>query len=76
LVHPNYQGLKLGKLLFRKSVGFCQKAVYEKVFLWTLNNLDVARTIYQANGFKLEEKKKNYLWGHHIVEEYYVLNFK
>ncbi len=76
LVHPDHQGLKIGKRLFRKAIEFCQKAGYKKIFLWTLNNLDVARTIYQINGFKLEEQKKNQLWGHHLIEEYYVLNLK
>lgn len=76
IVHPDYRGIGLGKSLFGKALGFCQDAGYEKIFLWTLDNLAAARTIYEANGFKSEEKKKNYLWGHHLVEEYYVLNFK
>jgi len=76
VVHPGYRGIGLGKSLFVKALGFCQAAGYEKIFLWTLDNLATARTIYEANGFKLVEKKKNYLWGHHLVEEYCVLNLK
>jgi hypothetical protein len=41
-----------------------------------LDNLAAARTIYETNGFKLVEKKDNYLWGHNLVEEYYVLNLR
>jgi len=76
LVHPAYRGITLGKRLFREALGFCQAAGYEKIFLWTLDNLAAARNIYETNGFKLVEKQKNYLWGHHLVEEYHVLNLK
>lgn len=76
VVHPDYRGIALGKSLFGKALGFCQAAGYEKIILWTLDHLAAARTIYEANGFKLVEKKKNYLWGHHLVEEYYVLDLK
>ncbi len=74
LVHPEYRGVKLGKYLFEKALKFCQIAGYDMVFLWTLDNLAAARTIYETNGFKREDKKKHFLWGKHLVEEYYVLN--
>jgi len=76
LVHPGYRGTALGKSLFGKALEFCHSSGYEKIFLWTLDTLAAARTIYETNGFKLKEEKKNYLWGHQLVEEYYVLNLK
>jgi GNAT superfamily N-acetyltransferase len=76
IVHPGYRGIALGKRLFGEALKFCQAAGYKKIFLWTLDNLAAARTIYETNGFKLVEKKDNYLWGHNLVEEYYVLNLR
>jgi len=76
LVHPDYRGIQLGKHLFGEALKFCQDAEYEKVYLWTLGHLDAARTIYHKNGFKLLEKNKIVQFGHHLVEEYHVLNLK
>jgi len=73
LVRPEYRRIKLGRLLFEKALKFCQSAGYDKIFLWTLDILAAARAVYEANGFKKENEKKHFLWGHHLVEEYHVL---
>jgi|LDZT01.1.fsa_nt_gi GNAT superfamily N-acetyltransferase len=76
LVHPDFQGLKLGKYLFQRAIDFCRNAEYERIVLWTLENLFAAKAIYEAKGFQPEEKKKHYLWGQELTEVYYVLNLK
>lgn len=76
LVHPDYRGIGLGKYLFKKAITFCKEAGYKVIFLWTLEHLDAARNIYEKNNFELKEKKKHYLWGHDLVEEYYVLHLE
>ena len=76
LVHPDYRGIKLGQHLFKEAIQFCQKCDYHRIFLWTLDNLDAARAIYERNSFLLVENKEHYLWGRQLVEEYYVLNLK
>lgn len=73
LVHPDYQGKKLGKRLLDQSIKFCQDVGYKRLFLWTLAHLKAAKSIYEKNGFKLVEQKKHSLWGKQMVEEYYVL---
>ena len=76
LVHPAYQGLKLGKHLISKAISFCKEANYDTIFLWTLSHLSAARAIYLANGFHLTETKKNDLWGKELTEECYTLRLK
>lgn len=76
LVHPDYRGIKLGQHLFKEAIQFCQKYDYHMIFLWTLDNLDAARAIYERNSFILVEQKEHYLWGRQLVEEYHVLNLK
>ncbi len=73
IVHPEFRGLKLGKCLMEKAIEFCRHAGYRQIFLWTLHHLDAARAIYEMNGFKLGEQKKHFLWGQHLIEEYYIL---
>ncbi|MBN2395150.1 MAG: GNAT family N-acetyltransferase [Candidatus Atribacteria bacterium] len=74
LVHPDYQGIKLGKHLFSETLNFCKNTGYKWIYLWTLDHLTAAKKIYEDNGFKMKEQKRHDLWGHHLVEEYYVLN--
>ena len=76
LVHPHYQGLSLGRYLFQEAIDFSRNAGYESIFLWTLDNLLAAKHIYEANGFRKEQKKKHFLWGRQLEELYYVLKLK
>jgi ribosomal protein S18 acetylase RimI-like enzyme len=75
IVHPEYRGKTIGRFLCKKAIEFCQNAGYDSIYLWTLGNLVAARKIYEANGFQLIKKKQNQLWGHNLVEEFYVLKF-
>lgn len=74
LVRPDYQGIRLGKHLFDKALNFCHNVGYKSVYLWTLDHLSAAKIIYVNNGFRMREQKKHYLWGHHLIEEYYTLD--
>jgi GNAT superfamily N-acetyltransferase len=76
LIHPDYRGIGLGKLLVEKAINFCRDAGYQSIFLWTLENLTAARAIYEKYGFRLKEEKEHFLWGQNLIEQYYVLNLK
>lgn len=75
LIHPDYRGVGLGRLLVKESISFSQEAGYQSIFLWTLKHLAAARALYEKYGFQLEEEKDNFLWGQNVTEQYYVLNF-
>ncbi|MDD4362836.1 MAG: GNAT family N-acetyltransferase [Atribacterota bacterium] len=73
LVHPDYQGLKIGKSLLEEAIIFSKKVGYKEIFLWTLSNLETAKIIYEKAGFKLKEQKESFIWDRKLVEEFYIL---
>jgi N-acetylglutamate synthase-like GNAT family acetyltransferase len=73
LIHPNWRGLGLGRILLREALQFCKECRYKAVFLWTVSYLTAATHLYKSAGFKKTEKKTSKLWGHTVTEERYVL---
>ena len=59
LVEPSARGLGLGKRLVSECVRFARQAGYQKITLWTQDELAAARGIYRATGFKLARKEPN-----------------
>ena len=74
LVHPNFRGIGLGRILLQKELHFCGECGYKIIFLWTVSNLTVATHLYESAGFKQTEEKTSKLWGQMITEERYVLH--
>ena len=62
-VEKDFRGRGLGSRLLEIVVSFCKKAGYEGVFLWTVSDLDAARSVYQKRGFKLAEEKGECNWA-------------
>lgn len=70
LVEPEARGSGVGKALMQKLLDRCKEKQYEGIFLWTVNKLPAARSIYERFGFKLTEKKpEKLLWGQNVIEE-------
>ncbi len=76
ILHPDIQGLGIGKRLVEEGIGFCREKGYSSIFLWTVGHLDAATHIYQSEGFKLKEEKSHRIWGVNLTEQKYVLNLK
>jgi GNAT superfamily N-acetyltransferase len=74
LVHPNYRGLGLGKLLFQEAIQFCKECKFKTVFLWTFRGLDAARYLYVSAGFEKTEEITHEVWGKTLTEERYDLH--
>lgn len=76
LIHPNWRGLGLGRILLQKALQFCRQCGYRAIFLWTVSYLTAATHLYKSASFKKTEEKTSKLWGHTIIEERYVLQLE
>lgn len=74
LVEPASRGNGLGRKLLSDAVEFSRGKQYEKIILWTLSNLDIARKLYEQSGFKPAETKTHEVWGQRLTEEMWVLD--
>ena len=57
------RGSGLGRWLTEDSVRYCREAGFKKVFLWTVDGLERAISIYKSVGFKLTDEKTQMVWG-------------
>ena len=73
LVEPRARGLGIGRRLVRECTTFARQRGYKKIVLWTQSVLASARTIYQAEGYKLVSEEKHHSWGHDLVGQYWEL---
>ena len=53
LVEDSARGHGLGRRLLRAAVAFSRKAGYKGILLWTVDDLDAARALYESVGFRL-----------------------
>ena len=73
LLTKETRGKGLGKRLMREAVGFCREVGYDNVFLWTIDALHAAGSLYLKNGFKVTEEKRHVMWGVKVNEQRYNL---
>jgi len=73
LLHPEVRGLGLGRRLLAEAVAFCRASGYREVFLWTVDDLSLARKLYREQGFELEEEHRHPIWGKRLNEQKYRL---
>ena len=57
------RGSGLGRWLTEDSVRYCREAGFKRVFLWTVDGLERAISIYKSLGFKLTDEKTQVVWG-------------
>jgi GNAT superfamily N-acetyltransferase len=72
-VDSSVRGCGLGRWLVEESVSYCCTTGFGTVFLWTVQGLDRAISIYSSLGFKETEVKKTLAWGRESVEVRYEL---
>lgn len=53
LIEPEARGLGLGNRLVSECINFAKDKGYEKITLWTNDNLTAARALYRKHGFQL-----------------------
>lgn len=69
LVDPQARGLGLGRRLVGECVRFARVAGYERIVLWTQENLTAARDLYQQAGFELKESEPHRSFGKDLIGE-------
>lgn len=67
------RGIGLGRWLVEESVRYSRTSGFESVFLWTVEGLDRAVSIYESMGFMRTAEKPDYSWGRKSIEVRYDL---
>ncbi len=67
------RGKGLGKRLMTEAIDFCREKGYDNIFLWTIDALHAAMSLYLKNGFKLTEEIRHAMWGIEVNEQRYDL---
>ena len=63
LVVPETRGTGLGKALLDAALAYARERGYRHVYLWTFADLDGALRLYERAGFKITERKTDFIWG-------------
>lgn len=75
-LEPSCRGMGIGRNLMETAMSYCKERNLEKVFLWTVRDLEQARRLYVRFGFSLVETHERFLWGRQIVEEKWEQRFR
>lgn len=76
IVEPHARGAGVGRKLVERAVAFAREQEYAELFLWTLDSLAPARTLYESAGFSLTESQPGHMGGRACVEERWVVRFR
>jgi GNAT superfamily N-acetyltransferase len=71
-VDESLRGRGYGQTLIDLLIGFAKEMKYQKIILWTVSLLEVARSLYEKNGFVLEMQHETKIWGRELVEQRFV----
>jgi GNAT superfamily N-acetyltransferase len=72
-VDASARGLGLGRWLVEEAVQYCRDAGFNSIFLWTVEGLDRAKSVYTSLGFVVTETKENQDWREQAREVRYDL---
>jgi DNA-binding MarR family transcriptional regulator/GNAT superfamily N-acetyltransferase len=73
LVEPEARGLGLGQRLIDACIAFAREAGYKRIVLWTQDNLDAARHLYERAGFRRTSAEPHTSFGKDLVAETWAL---
>jgi DNA-binding MarR family transcriptional regulator/GNAT superfamily N-acetyltransferase len=76
LVEPEARGLGVGRALVTECVKFAREAGYQKIVLWTQENLSAARHLYTQAGFQVTAREPHRSFGHDLVAETWELELR
>lgn len=76
IVADALRGTGIGTRLINGAIDFCRKRGYQRVYLWTFENLNAARHLYEKTGFKLVEQHRGTQWGKEVDEQRFLLQLR
>ncbi len=76
IVAPRFQGSGIGRKLLRQAIKFCNNAGHRRIYLWTFEGLDMARSLYEQEGFVLCEEHHVDQWGKNLTEQMFELRLR
>ena|SRR5579862_7175453 len=76
LVEPAARGMGLGTRLIAECVRFAEAAGYERITLWTHQNLRAARRLYERAGFARTRAEPRRSFGADVVSEIWELRLR
>lgn len=68
-VEPAFRGLGIGARLIDECIRFTQQTGYQRLRLWTQANLESARRLYEAAGFRIVSKERHRRFGPELTAE-------
>jgi GNAT superfamily N-acetyltransferase len=74
-VDLSVRGVGLGRWLVEESIRYCRFAEFRSVYLWTVEGLDRAISVYKSVGFVRVSEKCIEDWGQSNVEVRFQLTF-
>jgi GNAT superfamily N-acetyltransferase len=74
-VDDSARGLGLGRWLVEEAVRYCRETGFASIYLWTVDGLDRAKSVYTSLGFAVTETKPNQHWREQASEVRYDLKF-
>ncbi|GAK59473.1 acetyltransferase protein [Candidatus Vecturithrix granuli] len=63
------RGQGFGNQLLTLALDFCRSRRYTRIYLWTFENLNAARHLYEKYGFQLVEQHRGTRWGTEVNEQ-------
>jgi GNAT superfamily N-acetyltransferase len=73
IVASEYQGRGFGKRLMCEAVDFCRRARFKRIYLTTFAGLNVARHLYEKEGFRVVIEQEDAHWGKTVLEQTFEL---
>lgn len=67
------RGKGLGSKLLTAAMAFCRERGYQRVHLWTFDELHAARRLYEKQGFRLSCTRRGSQWGKEVNEQLFTL---
>jgi GNAT superfamily N-acetyltransferase len=73
IVDPPARRRGIGTLLVERCTAFAREAGYERLELWTTSDLEAARRLYEAAGFRIVREEVERRFGTRIRSQFMVL---
>ena len=73
IVSASLHGRGIGSRLITAATRFCRNRGYRRICLWTFEDLEPAKHLYEKTGFTLGEQRRGTMWGTEVNEQRFEL---